>query len=107
MENILRELIKIDQKAKQIVAGAENNLLNVEDIIQVKSAEILSEIEANINAKIFQMRADSVEYINLKKAEIDTAADIQLAKLEADWNANSAKWREEIFRECIFRVSRS
>ena len=106
MENILKELIAIDQKAKQIIAGAENDFAHMDHIIQLKSAEILNEINANINTKILQMRADSAEYIKLKKAELDKEANTQLAKMEAEWAANSFKWSDDIFRACIFRVNR-
>lgn|GEM_PF-6269112 len=99
----MRELIIIDKKAKRIVEGAENNLANLDSIIQSKSEEILNEVDINIRAKISQMRTDSEEYINLKKAEIDRIASTQLAKMEAVRTDNLDKWRSDIFKVCTFR----
>ena len=103
MESIIRELISIDEKAKKIVAGAENDLSHLDGIIESKAAEILEEIESNVNTKIAQMRADSMEYISRKKIEIDKDVGIRLKAIEADYRENSARWQDEIFKACTVR----
>ena len=101
MESIVRELISLDQKAKSIVAPAENEQANLEAVIRSKSAEILMDINANIAVKIAQMRASTKECIELKEVEIDNEIATRLAEIEAEWSLNADKWRDEIFSAVI------
>jgi len=104
MENILHKLIELDQKAKLIVMPMENELANLDSTIKLKSGEVLDEIDANINAKIAQMRADSKEYIHAKKTEIDDETNIQITKLEEEWDLNSNKWQDEVLSEVVSKT---
>ena len=101
MENILRELIALEQKAKVIVAPVENELADLDNLIKSKAAEILYEIDRNVSTKTAQMRADSVSYIDVKKAEIDNEMNAQLSKIEEDWNLNADKWKYEILSKIL------
>ena len=101
MEAVVKELTALDQKAKMIVAAAENELANLDNIIQAKGAELVCEIEAALNTKIHHLRIDSAEYLSLKKAEIDERTRSELARMEAEWEVSSAKWQNEIYNFCI------
>jgi len=101
MENILKELTSIDMRAKRIIAEAEAEFNNLDNIMQVKKDEILREVETNISVKIKQLRSDSENYINLKKTEIDEEVKTQLNELESKWEINLPKWQDELFNACI------
>ena len=101
MESIIRELISLDQKARAIVAPAENELANLEAIIQSQAVKIHEEIDKDISAKITQMRANSAEYIALKKTEVDEGINAKLAGLEEQFVLNSERWQKEIFTAVI------
>ena len=101
MKNILDELITLDQRAKEIIRPAENELANLESIIKSKSTEILDEADKTLNAKIVHLRALSKEQISVQKAEIDKETSLHLTKLEEEWRENAQRWRDEILNKIV------
>jgi len=101
MKNILDELITLDQRAKEIIRPAENELTNLESTIKSKSLEIIDEAEKNLSAKIAHMRALGKEQTAAQKTEIDKETSQRLAKLEEEWSENAQRWQEEILSKII------
>ena len=101
MKKVLDELITLDQRAKEIIRPAENELANLEVTIKSKSLEILDEADKTLNAKIDQMRAIGKAKVTEQKVEIDKEASSRLARLEEEWDENAQKWKEEILSKIV------
>jgi len=96
MENIIKELIFIDEKARDITSKAEGELNDVGKIIDKWKSEISKEIEAQREKEFYEIREKKESSLKRAMVEMDLEGEKLLANMEAEFNSNSGEWEEKI-----------
>ena len=96
MENFIKEIIVIDEKARSITAKAELELNGLGKAISAKQSEISKQIEEVCEREFFDIREKKEAELKRAMFEMDLACEKALNSMEADLSSNRANWEEEI-----------
>ena len=96
MENFIKEIIAIDEKARNITAKAESDLNGLGKAVDAKRSEILKQIDETCKKEFFDIREEQETALKRAMYEMDLACEKALNSIEADFSNNCTKWEEEI-----------
>ena len=96
MENFIKEIIVIDEKARSITAKAESELKGLGKAIDVKRSEISKQIDEACEKEFYDIREEKETALKRAMYEMDLACEKSLNSMEADFSSNCAKWEDEI-----------
>jgi len=101
MENFIKELIVLDERAANITSKADRDLKNLDKVIESKKAEILKSINEACEKEFYNIRADKELRLKRAMVEMDSGSEKNLKSMEAEFERNFGKWEDEIISNAI------
>ena len=101
MENFIKEIIAIDERAEKLTAKAERDLNGLGEVINAKKIEISKQINEICEKSFFEIREEKETALKRAMVEMDLAGEKALKSMESEFELNQAKWEEEIINSAI------
>ena len=96
MENFIKEIIVLDEKAGSIIAKAEKELNNLDRILRGKKIEISRQIDDYLEKEFHEIKKNKETVLKHAMAEIDLAGAKSLSNMETEFEQNFIGWKDEI-----------
>ena len=103
MDNIIKELVKIESLAKAVTEKTETDKNNLSKRIAVKAKEIENQIEAETKAAIKKLHEQAVDETRARVLQISIDNQKQYASLEKGYEKHHQAWADEIVDHIIGR----
>lgn len=98
LEDVIRKVLDIDSKAKEITVKAKNERAAAERNILKSKAELREKYITRAKEKIEQLRSEEEKLADEAIKDAATDYEQKLSQLEADYAAGKDKWADEIFK---------
>lgn len=103
LEQVIKRILDMDDKAKRITGKAKEQQLEKERSIVKEKAALREQYLQQAKEKIEQLRITEEQLADTAIEEAGAQFDQQLAALEAAYEAGKAQWVEEIYRQTLTR----
>ena len=101
MEDLIKQIIKIENDAQDIVHAARKKLAGFDTDLEAEFAAMRDKISADAERKIAQLEQSEAEELAAKVAEIEAEAQQQLAALDKNYEEDAAKWESDILERLL------
>ena len=101
MEDIIRRIIEIEDKAQEIVSDARDAEKNLNKRVEAEDKRLAKSIHDKAEERCRKMREDEQNSIRGKIRQINECADEQLKELENKYSENKEKWVDDMVRHII------
>jgi len=102
MDDILKRIIEIEDRAQSIVRDAKEHKRNFSEEIEIEAQKMKKDIEERAERKIRQIQIQEDEYKQKKLEEIKKETSEKLNKMNQLYEMNRDKWVDAVF-EMIMR----
>lgn len=96
MEEIIKKILEIEQKASEITDGVKEQKLHFEDELKREAEELKENYAARVERRLDIVRSVEQEHLDKSVAEIHTETERQLAHLDKIYNEKKDQFVEEI-----------
>lgn len=104
MEEIIKKLISLDDRAKEIVAEARASKADVQKAVEAQSQKLHAELYARAQKKVDQLFMQEQAYLQEKLSAIMRERDEKMAKMEAEFREKKDSWIEDAAKAVIDAV---
>lgn len=101
MENIINQILKIDEKARQMIADAQKQKQNILDKANDSKGAVKEELMERAKSRLGKVEASEQAHSDEKILEINRIKQEKINKLDKIYNDNHIKWEKEIFNNII------
>ena len=101
MENIIKELIRIENEAEALIIEAQNNKKHFDEHMREKEIEIRKEIDEQASEQINKIDREAHQESSQKIAEINQMTDYRIASLKKMYEQNRLQWEADIVNYVI------
>jgi len=101
MENLIREVIELDKKARADVEHLESEKARIGDFIREEKARLMKQYELESKAKLDFTRHEIDADIEKKRQEVKREFDVMSAQLEQSFAKSKEEWIASIYDFCI------
>jgi len=97
LEEVIKQIIEIEKKAKQLIESANEEKIKKEKLLDQNLKELEKDIMERANGKVVQIRKREIEEAHNEADNILNQCEQRLKKLEDYYNENHEKWCTELF----------
>ena len=101
MEEIIRRIIEIEDKAQEIVHDARDAEKNLDKRVEAEDKRLAKAIHEKAENRCRKMRETEQEQVSGKITLIKSRAQEQLKELEEKYDKNKEKWVDDMVRHII------
>ncbi len=101
MEDIIKRIISIEDKAQSVMLEAHGAEEELDDRVARKSREMKADITRRSKEKISKLKGDIEEEANAKISEIESDMQSQLDGLNEKYSKNRDNWVNSMVKEII------
>ena len=101
MEEIIRRIIEIEDKAQEIINDARAAESNLGKRVEAEDKVIAQKIREKAQNRCRKLRESEQERINEKINVINKTAENRLAELQKRYSENKEKWVDDMVRHII------
>ncbi|MDR1206249.1 MAG: hypothetical protein LBL26_12370 [Peptococcaceae bacterium] len=101
MDMIIRELMAIDQRARDEVHQAEEKQAQEKIRISQEKEELREQYARQVREELDAFRQEEEKWFAEKMIRVEAGYQKDLAALEALFKENEEQWAEEIVNQCI------
>ena len=101
LEDIIRRIIEIEDKAQEIVNDARTTESNLEKRVEAEDKILAQKIREKAENRCRELRESEQKRINEKINEINKMAESRLAELQKKYSENKEKWVDDMVRHII------
>ena len=101
MENMIKRIVEMDQKARQITEAAQREKLDSEKEISQMREEIREDYLAKARERIKLNEPQEREAAEKAWKAVETRQNEISAKLDAQYKENGKRWAEELARRVL------
>ena len=101
MEDIIRRIISIEDKAQSVILDARNAEHDLNDRVEAEERKIQREIKKKAAEKCFSIKEQEEEEVRKKIDDITAKTKEQLIELEEKYSRNKEKWTDDMVRHII------
>ena len=101
MENIIKRIIEIEDKAQMIMREAREDSDRLNERIKTDDKRLASDIRNQATEKCREISASEHDGMHEKIGEINAHTREQLMNLEKKFSENKEKWVEDIFNNIV------
>ena len=101
MEDIIRRIIAIEDKAQEIVNDAREAESNLDKRVESEDKRIAREIHDKAEARCRKMQEEERESVSGKIGQINARASEQFDGLMKKYSENKEKWVDDMVRHII------
>jgi vacuolar-type H+-ATPase subunit H len=98
MENVLKQIISVENKAKEIAASAQTEREKILAGARERCRGLEADIAARRDARLEKMRETETAALSEKRARITADGEAARARVESAFNEHKARWADEIFQ---------
>lgn len=101
MENLIREVIELDKKARADVEHLENEKARIGDYIREEKTRLMKQYELEARAKLDFTRHEIEADLEKKRQEVKREYDVMSSRLEQSFAKSKDEWVSSIYDFCI------
>ena len=101
MEDIIRRIIEIEDKAQEIVNDARAAESNLGKRVEAEDKILAQKIREKAENRCRKLRESEQERINEKINDISKTTESRLAELQRKYSENKEKWVDDMVRHII------
>ena len=101
MEDLIKQILKIENDAQDIVRDARKKLSGFDTDLESEFAAMREKISADADRKISQLEQSENEALLAKVAEVEADSRQQLAALDKQYAENAVNWENEIVEKLL------
>lgn len=101
MEDMIKKVVDMDKKARELEAQAQQEKVSITEAIEAQKQKVYDDyiekarVRAKVNDQLVQEKAEK------QFAESQKKQQEMMAKLKEQYNSNSDKWVDEIVKRVI------
>lgn len=100
-EDMLKTIIAMDEKARQLKAAAQEEKVNIEKQIDITAVQIHDEYIENAKQEVKAILAKEKSDMEKKCAATDAKNEVIAESLKKDFVRSKDKWVEEIYSKVL------
>lgn len=99
--SIIRQLLDMDKKARQMVEDAEEERLRAEAALVDEKARVEAEILTQAQNRIVKLKNQTADETFREASSIAEEGQQLMRRLEASYAEHHVQWEDELFARCI------
>ncbi|MBU1145262.1 MAG: hypothetical protein KJ971_05340 [Firmicutes bacterium] len=101
MDNLIRDVIDLDKKARKQVEHLRKEKDKISDFVREERKKLEIQYKSEANKTIEKAKSDIVLDLEKRNEESKKEYDLTLKKLEISFKENKEKWIDSIYQHCI------
>lgn len=98
---IVKKLMEVERRAKQIIAEADNRKMHIEEEINSEISKMNDDYISRANARVEKVVSFEEELAAEKSEKLRKDTDERINELKKKYNENKEKWLDELYKKVI------